>query len=569
MPPNFCLLPKYADELKERFASGALDVGELSRMSSADRHAALAEIVGDANAQHVNAAFESKLLLENQKKGLETWVRQTTEGKPEVQRDLLARVQRMDRVLEPDDRTGFLADLAKQKLGFGVTMEEAGHIAQLAKEASDTRAALDAGTGDRLAYGRAKVAFSNYVSELKNGVQQPMTVDGALKTAAGVSKSITVSLNNHALFRQGWNVLWSHPEVWYKNAKQSFVDLAQQFGGKEVLDEVKADIHSRPNALNGRYKKAGLAIGTAEEDYPSALRDLPAPVRKAGEAIGQTFVGRAYKASEAAFTAFQYRNRADVFDKYMEIAEQSGVDLQDKAQLESVGKLVNSLTARGHLGATAEPAADVLNVGLFSVRKLKADIDVLTAHQLQGGVTPFVRKQAAINLTKIVAGTAATLAVANMVLPGSVELDPRSADFGKIKVGHTRFEVTGGKGSIATLAARLLLQSSKSSTTGKVSKINSGKFGAATGADLVTNFLEGRASPAANVVLDLLKGQTRTGEKPTPLTEAAGLVTPITASNAEELYNDPKSAGVLLGTLGDALGIANSTYDGKKHHTKK
>jgi hypothetical protein len=556
VPANFCLLPKYADELKARLASGALDLRALSRMSSGDRRAAFAEIMGDANAQHVNAAFESKLLLEQQQRGLRAWIKESTEGKPELQRDLLARVQRMDRILEPDDNTGFLEDLARQKLGFGVTMDEAGRIAELSKAAADARTALENGTGDRIAYGRAKVEFSNYVSELKNAVREPLTVGTALKNTAGFSKSMLAAFDNSALLRQGWKNLFAHPELWYKNAKQSFVDMAQQFGGKNVLDEVQADILSRPNALNGRYRKAGLAIGNIEEAFPTSLPEkVPA-------------LGRAYKASEAAFTGFQYRMRADVFDKYMEIAEQSGVDLRDREQLESIGKLVNSLTSRGHLGA-AEPAANVVNVLFFSGRKLKSDLDFLTAHQLEAGVTPFVRKQAAINLAKVVTGTAAILAIAHAVAPGSVEWDPRSSDFGKIRVGNTRFDVTGGMSSILTLAARLATMSSKSSTTHRVSPVNSGKFGAATGTDLVYNFFENKLSPAAGVVRDLLKGETRNGGKPTLASEATSLVTPLPVSNALELSRDPNSAGVLLGSLADALGVATTNYDGKKRHKGK
>jgi hypothetical protein len=231
MPANFCLLPKYAEELARRIDEGELGLDTLARMSSADRHAAFADIMGEANAQHVNAAFESKLLLENQRKGLETWIRQTTKGKPEVARDLLSRVARMDKVLEPNDPEGFLADLAKQRLGFGVSMEEAGRIAELSKAAADAKTALENG-GDRMAYGRAKVEFSNYVSELKNGVKEPATLGSTLKNAAGFSKSLKAAFDNSALFRQGWKVMFAHPEIWARNAKQSFVDMAQQFGGK-------------------------------------------------------------------------------------------------------------------------------------------------------------------------------------------------------------------------------------------------------------------------------------------------------------------------------------------------
>lgn len=554
MPPGFCLLPKHVEQFAEKIKAGAFDPAKLSAMTSAERHVAFAEIVGEANATHVNATFEAKLLLKNQVEGLKGWIDQVTGLKPEIKRDLVARVNRMDRVLEPAEMNSFLADLAKQRLGFGVTMEEAGRISELAKGVSDSRAALEAG-GDRLAYGRARVDFANYVSDLKNGTKKPFTASGFLSQAAGFSKSIKASFDNSALLRQGWKNLFAHPEIWAKNARQSFVDLVQQFGGKEVMNEVNAEIVSRPNSLNGRYQKAKLALANIEDQFPSSLPEKIPGLR------------RAYKASEAAFTAFQYRMRADVFDKYMEIAEKSGVDLADPVQLESIGKLVNSLTARGHLGPL-EPAANVTNAVFFSARKLKSDFDFLTAHQLQGDVTPFVRKQAAINLVKVISGTAAILAVARAADPKSVEMDPRSSDFGKIRVKDTRFDVTGGMGSLVTLAARLATMSSKSTTTAKVTPLNQGGFGR-SGTDVVYSFFENKLSPAGSLVKDMLKGHDFDGNPITVQGEVGNLLLPLPITNIHELATNPNAANIVLATIADALGISVNTFSPKPKKTPK
>ena len=550
MTSPFCLLPQYADRFLEKVKSGELTPDILTAMSSVERRAAFAEIAGDANAAHINASFESRLLLKNQQAGITRWIESAKDVPKSVKRDLLSRVERMDKVLSPESQESFLADLARQRLGFSVSMEEAGTITSLAKQVTEARQALEAG-GDRMDYGRARVAFGNYVSALKNDVKQPLTVGKAITDVAGFTKSIKATFDNSALLRQGWKTLFSHPEIWAKNAKQSFVDIVQQFGGKAVLDEVNAEIVSRPNSLNGRYDKAKLAIGAVEDVFPSTLPEKVPGLR------------RVYKASEAAFLGFQYRTRADVFDKYIEIAERSGVVLREPGQLESIGKLVNSLTARGHLGPV-EPAANLTNVVFFSLRKLKSDVDFLTAHQFQKDVTPFVRKQAAVNLVKVVSGTAAILAVAHAVAPESVEFDPRSSDFGKIKDGNTRFDMTGGMASILTLAARLATMSSKSTRTGKVNEINSGKFGATTGTDVVYNFFENKLSPAASIVKDLLEGQDFKGNKLTVAGEASNLLTPLTITNAIELANDPKSANMFLAMLADALGISANTYSGKK-----
>jgi hypothetical protein len=178
-------------------------------------------------------------------------------------------------------------------------------------------------------------------------------------------------------------------------------------------------------------------------------------------------------------------------------------------------------------------------------------------------VTPFVRKQAAINLVKVTAGTAAILAIARAVNPHSVELDPRSSDFGKIRVGDTRFDVTGGMGSLLVLAARLATMSSKSTTTAQITPLNSGKFGAKTGKDVVYNFFENKLSPAASLVKDILQGKDFEGKPVSVQGELANLALPLPIQNAQELATNPKSANVVLAILADALGISVQTYSAK------
>jgi hypothetical protein len=554
MPSNFCLLPKYADELARKIDEGELGLDTLSRMSSADRRAAFADIMGETNAERVNAAFESKLLLENQKKGLETWIRQTTKGKPQVAKDLLARVARMDRVLESNDP--FLEDLAKQRLGFSVTQEEAGRIVELSKAVSDAEAAIAQGA-DPIEYGRAKVAFSNYVSDLKNGDQslgaQLSDVAKSPIKLAGLSKSVKASLDNSAIFRQGWRTMFTDPGTWLKNSAQSFKDFYATAKGHEALDEVMAEVLSRPNARNGYYRKARLAVGNIEDQFPSSL-----PERIPG-------LGRLFKASEAAYNGFLYRTRADIFDKYVEIAKASG-DIEYPKQLEALGNVVNALTGRGRLGKL-DAAGDVVNSAFFSLRALKANVDFLTAHQLpetfSGPGTDLSRELAAKNLVQTAVGMAAILATAHAIRPDAVELDPRSSDFGKIKVGDTRFDMSGGMGSLLTFAARLATAKSKSTTTHRVTELDSGKFGGKTRLDVVHDFFENKLSPAASIIRDYLKGQDREGNAPTVGSVANNLGTPLPITNAVELLKDPNSANVFIAMLADALGIATNTYNGK------
>jgi hypothetical protein len=549
----FCLPPTEAEKFKKAIIGGEIDPTKLAEMSSADRHAFFAERFGEDAAAPMNTLLESKLLLKNQQAGMINWAKRMMGQNKPAQRDMISRIQNMQEVLTPKDENAFLEDLASQRLGTRVSYDEAKTIADLSSKVSETKAAMDTG-GDRMDYGRAVVALKNQVEDMvresrkmnwQDVKSNPLKGAGKLvNTIAGNAKSLKASMDDSAIFRQGWKTLWTHPEIWQKNARQSFVDLVKAFGSDQVMNEVNADIVSRPTF--DLMKQAKLAVsGVQEEAFPTSL-----PEKIPG-------LGRVYRASEHAYNAFVQRTRADVFDKYLDIAEKSGVTL-DKPQLESIGKLVNSLTGRGNLGPL-EPIANVVNNVFFSPRFLKSNIDTLLLHPTDE-MSGFARKQAAINLLKIIGGTAAVLAIAKAVKKDSVDLDPRSADFGKIKVGHTRFDVSGGMSSIVTLAAREATQSTKSSTTGNVHPLNSGKFGAQTGTDVLYNFFENKLSPAASVAKDLMKGKTSQGAKPTVANEAQNLVVPMMITNYQELKNDPKSANILAAMIADSMGIATNTY---------
>lgn len=546
---QFCLVPQVAERFKKDILSGEIDPEKLALMTSAQRRSFFAEHLGEASAEPVNALFESKLLLKNQKQGMVSWARKLlkTEGAPN--KDIISKINRLEKPLDAASEEAFLEDLVAQRLGTRVSFEEAQKITELSQKVRATK-----GVGDRMDYGRAATELQNYVRGLK-GEAEKMTLAEAKKNPgkalgravsniAGNAKAIQASMDNSAIFRQGWKSMLTNPKIWGKNALKSFEDIVRTFGGKQVIDEVNADYMSRPN--HNLMVRAKLSVGNAEEAFPTSLPEkIP-------------FIGRAYKASEAAYTAFVQRVRMDTFDKYIDIANKSSVELNND-ELVSIGKLVNSLTGRANLGSL-EPVANVINNVFFSPRMLRAQIDTLI-HPITGaGGSNFVRKQAAKNLLKIVMGSAAILGIAKAIDSESVDFDPRSANFGKIKVGNTRFNVTGGLDSLVTLASRLITQSSKSSITGKVTQLNSGKFGSRSGTDVVYNFLENKLSPAAAVVKDLLKGQTFSGEKPTLKNQLTGHFLPLPATNAYEAYNTPGAANILLILAADGLGVSTNTY---------
>lgn len=567
---KICLPPSITKKFLQGIKNGDIDIAKLSEMKDGvERRSFFKESLGisDVQAKEINSLFESKLLLKNQEQGMITWIKSIGGLDKKVVNDLVSRVQKMDKILSLAEQDTFLNDLAGKKLGADISGEELQQLSELSNKFTEAESKLNADKEtfsteeDRLNYGRAKVKLEDFVNEIKTETTKLKIED--FKTSpiksikrsvidfAGLTKSLKASFDNSVIGRQGLKVLFTSPKIWLKNAKQSFVDMYNTFGGKNVMDEVRADVLSRPNAINGLYKKEKLAVGVTEEAYPTNLPErIP-------------YLGRAFKASESAFTGFQYRTRADIFDKYVEIAKESGADIT------GIGKIANALTGRGTLGPF-EGSAEALNNIFFSPRMLKSNIDTLTGHSLQGGISPFARKIAAVNLVKIVSGIAAILAIAKAVNPKSVETDPRSSDFGKIKIGDTRFDISGGMSGLVTLASRLASKSYKSSTTGKITPLDSGKYGALTTTDVITNFMTNKLAPVASVANDMLiRGTDFKGNKPTILGEVKNLLVPLPITNYEELRKDPKSANIIAAMIADALGISVNTYGNQSKKSTK
>lgn len=408
-------------------------------------------------------------------------------------------------------------------------------------------------------YGAARVALDDYVGEIKLGIKEPLGLNmqsakKVLVDIAGFSKSVLASIDNSFIGRQGIKTLFTgHPVIWGKTLLKSLEILVKSIGGKEMLKGVRAEIYGRPNSMNGTYDTMKLAVGQAEEAFPTTLPErIP-------------LLGRLFKASQEAFTGSAYYMRAELADLMIKKRTELGVDLTDKVQAESLGILINSMTGRGTAGLGK--LGQVTNTVFFSPKFFQSNLDTLTAHVFDKNVTTLDKKEAAKNLLKIVSSIGGVLWVADTLVPGSVEWDPRSSDFGKIRIGDTRFDITGGMAGIVTLVARL--NGTKSSTTGVVTK--PGDYNGRTPLDLLGSFAENKLSPLFGTLLDIAKGEDFNGdpytiealkENPSDVSWRLfkGLAIPIPLANAPKNFAK-YDTGVALGiTIIDGMGIGTNTY---------
>ena len=586
----FCLSKSVVAKFKEKIDSGEMDSKKLLAMGSKGRHDYFKSFAGEANAGKVNTLFESKLLLKSQEKGIKNWVSTLTNIRPSIKKDILSRFNRMPYgILEAKDMASFKEDLAKQKLGFGVTFEEAGKIVDLSTKTNDAKLAIDRksdrGSDSRMKYGLNLVALKKYTEVLKSesdlsfleGIKKAFGekgIDDWVESAFGMAKGAVASMDNSFFLRQGFRTLIEKPDVWGNAFAKSWGDMSKEIKGIDAMDITRAEIFSRENALNGKYQDMGLEVGLArEEAYPeSPIGKIP-------------LLGRLYKASESAYNGAAIRMRADLADAFIREAEANGVDASDKK--EGIGRLINSLTGRGEVNMAQKGVFShkFVNAVFFSIKYVKSNIDTLFAPfnvlqdvpgigKLIKKIKPsagreegkWARKKAALNTLKTIAVLGTVLAISKLLDPDSVEEDPRSWRFGKIWVGENHdigIDIAFGLSSFVTLAAKIIPSrvdgewgSWVKDKDGNFYNWREGGYGKEVGTDMIQNFILGKASPLAGMIVNYLRARDYSFQKPTLGSAALSLVTPMTAGQAWELFKSPDGLNILWQVILDALNFS-------------
>jgi len=604
----WCLTKAHQNKFKKALKDGTIDPFKMANMSSEQRRAVFETITDTENAIRINSLYESKLLLKNRLQGFKTWVKRTVGLKPAVRRDMLSKIERLNEldVLDPKTLDSFKADLARTRLGFAISFEQAKNISDMGQTVSESKkewvdivnahptwsTESDSARKERwvnpkgLEYGLKVRALENYVNEIKQTARKEKLSfkEDPLRATLNVirdsptflnnlGKSLMATLDNSLWGRQGIKQLLGSIEqkkIWGRNFIKSFGDikselLAENIDGFEPMDLVMAEIYSRPNSLNGKYKAGDYQLGVAhEEAIPTSLPER-IPV-----------VGRVFKAAETAFSAGALRSRADLADMYISKMEAQGLNTLDSAQARGAGHLVGSLTGRGSLGKLT-PLAKELNLFFWSARFLKSNIDTLTAHQFDPQATPFTKTEARKNLVNIVTQVGGLMMLANILNPDLVDEDPRSTNFGKIKVNGKWTDITGGMGALVRLVSRTMIPTKhngewglwKKASTGKWTNLVAGQYGQDDAFDLIIDGLfTNKLSPLASIVRDAMRGEMFGGEPFDIRKSIVNSVTPISIQTVNDV-KDEKFSVVLGVMISEFFGLGTSTYKYAAHWSPK
>jgi len=304
------------------------------------------------------------------------------------------------------------------------------------------------------------------------------------KIVAGINlpRAILASYDLSAPGRQGILLLPMAPKQWIKSIGQGY----RAFASPEYADFIELQIKTDPYYKQAMRAKLDLTeIGgmwTSEEIFISDFsHKIPG-----------------IKASERAYVTTLNSLRFHTFKHFAQEWEGTGKSSQD---YKALAGFINHATGRGDVKGLKK-YYPILNAVFFAPRlqmgRVQAIGDLFTT-------TSAVRKLIAADLVSFVGGGLLVLTLLNMLRGVDVEPDPRSSDFGKIRIGNTRIDFWAGYQPLVRYTAQLILGQAKTAETKRLISVNRG--------EVVWRFVQSKLSPPAGMTVDLIRGETFIGKK--------------------------------------------------------
>jgi len=334
---------------------------------------------------------------------------------------------------------------------------------------------------------------------------------------ANIPRATLASFDLSFPLRQGGILLPGHPKAWGKSFWRMLKTAIPGRKGEEYAR------YFEDMAANSRYAQlrdmAGLDVTEWGMPNPMAREELFMST------LAEKIPGIRW--SERTFTTMSNQLRINIFDDIARQWEAAGITWENNASsYTQLARFLNHATGRGTLGGKALANAvtttqgrwtigispKVLNATFFSP-KYQISRPQLIYDAFVSLTNPVARKVIIGDLVKWVGTGMVGLYLLNQIPGVTVETDPRSSDFGKVKYGKTRYDYWSGFQQMARLVAQVITAQGKTTGTKKVYNLNRKQ--------VIERFIRMKMSPAAGLIWDVLEGVSPMGERLAynPLTE--------------------------------------------------
>ncbi len=150
-----------------------------------------------------------------------------------------------------------------------------------------------------------------------------------------------------------------------------------------------------------------------------------------------------------------------------------------------------------------------------------------------------------------------------------MEKDPRSSDFGKIKIGDTRYDIWAGFSQLIRFFAQFSTAQKKNTTDGQIIEMDGKKFPFKDRSDIIKNFARTKLSPTAGTMVDLMTGKDMLGNEITVGGEVAKNLIPLYLQDVASLYEKEGPTGLTQSMVPAFFGIGVQNYSAKPGKKKE
>lgn len=385
----------------------------------------------------------------------------------------------------------------------------------------------------------------------------PQKATDLLIDVISIPKSLMASADLSAPLRQGAILTARHPVVGVK----AFGEMLRQAFSEEKHIEWLAKLHD--SDVYGYMKHAGLYLSEPSVDLAAKEEQF---VSNIAERI--PVWGKVVKGSGRAYNGYLNKLRVDIFTQYYNALRADGIQGKElETELESYAKFINNASGRGSLGPL-ESSALILNSVFFSPRYVASRFNMMNP-VFYAKMTPKVRMEALKSVGAYIGIVSATIAL--WVASGdddddkkdlfTIELDPRSSDFGKVKWGDTRFDLWAGFQQWVRLFAQFATGERKT-LEGELVKLGEG-YKADDRVDIINKFVRSKFSPSLATGVNLASGKDMIGQPVTVKDELVKLTIPLYMSDMKEVYESDGWGRATATALPAIFGVGVQTYSMK------
>lgn len=380
-----------------------------------------------------------------------------------------------------------------------------------------------------------------------SGVKRDINLTDELTSLVGLPRTLKASMDISAPGRQGLALAFRHPVEW----AQSWKPMIQAWSSDSGMAAVNKNIEGIMEPWRQRFNMDPMHfydVGGAS----TGINRVPG-FEANGKGVVANLVRRipGLQNSERAYATFLNYQKAKTFDTMASSLLKGGT--QDPAAFRNLGAIIDHATGYG----AAPLKGQLLGQAFFSQRFFTSRIQFLTDPIVEGLMKGDMQaaKAATENLVAFGGGMAGILALGNETGAWHATLDPRSTDFGKVRVGGQRLDFGAGFLPVLRTAAREITGESKA-TTGSVYKNDR--------LSEAVKFFRNKLAPVPSEAITRLTGTDAVGNKPPKVLspqEASNLFMPLVIDSTKEAWNETHNPlTTARAGISEMVGGGSSTY---------